>query len=336
MSSRRIIAFVVVAVLAIGGAVAFVLRDYDSYRDRIDNAPPVPETSLGAVTDGPRVVFRNTAIGNDYGRVAVVPLDDLSGPRAITDVSCDRIDASATGASCLETQRGIVTQYSWFDLGPDLTVEDEHGLAGLPSRTRRSPDGTLTASTVFVAGHSYMQVGFSTATRIREVGGTDYGNLERFKFLLDGKQVAPVDRNVWGVTFADDATFYATVATGGTPYLVKGDLAARTLTAIHAGAECPALSPDGSKVAYKKNVGKDGQTHWTVAVLDLATDEEVLLDGETASVDDQVLWLDDDTVLYGLPRTEETGVTDVWQLDTTGDATPQMFLEQAWSPSVIR
>ncbi|WP_248580539.1 hypothetical protein [Nocardioides sp. InS609-2] len=334
MTSRRIIAFVVVAVLAIGGTVAFVLRDYDRYRDRIDSAPPVPRTSLGAVVDGPRVVFRNTAIGNDYGLVAVVPLDDLTGPRAFTDVSCDRIDASPTGASCLVTKRGVVTRYAWLDLGPDLTVEDEHGIAGLPSRTRLSPDGSLTASTVFVSGHSYMQAGFSTATRIREVGGTDYGNLERFDFRLDGERIASVDRNVWGVTFADDTTFYATVATGGTPYLVKGNLTERTLTAIHAGAECPALSPDGTHIAYKKNVSDDA-THWTIAVLDLATDKEVLLDGETASVDDQVQWLDDDTVLYGLPRADEAGVTDVWQLEATADATPQMFLEQAWSPAVI-
>ncbi|WP_426241930.1 hypothetical protein [Nocardioides sp. LHG3406-4] len=332
--SRRVIAFVVVTVLAIGGAVAFVLRDYDRYRDRIDSAPPVAQTSLDEVAAGPRVVFRNTAIGNDYGLVAVVPLDDPTGPRAITDVSCDRVDATDTGGSCLQTRRGVVTRYAWLDLGPDLDVEDEHGLAGLPSRTRLSPDGSLAASTVFVAGHTYMQTGFSTATRIREVGGTDYGNLERFDLVVGGKRVAPADRNVWGVTFADDNTFYATVATGGTPYLVQGDLAARTLTEIRAGAECPALSPDGEHIAYKKNVG-DGQTHWTIAVLDLGTGEEVLLDGETANVDDQVQWLDDDTVLYGLPRTDEPGVTDVWQLDLTPGATPELFLEQAWSPAVI-
>ena len=89
-------------------------------------------------------------------------------------------------------------------------------------------------------------------------------------------------------------------------------------------------------MAYKKDVGKDGQTHWTIAVLDLATGEEVLLDGEEANVDDQVQWLDDDTVLYGLPRTAEPGVTDVWQLDATAGAKPEVFLEQAWSPAIIR
>jgi hypothetical protein len=336
MSSRRVITFVVIAVLAIGGSVAFVLRDYDRYRDRIDSAPEVPQTDLAEIAGAPRVVFRNTAIGNEYGLVAEVALDDPAGDRAFTDVVCDRVDATATGGSCLQRRTGVVTRYAWLDLDADLRQVDEHPISGLPSRTRLSPDGSLVASTVFVSGHSYMQTGFSTATRIREVGGDDHGNLERFTLVIDGEKVRPVDRNVWGVTFADDDnTFYATVATGGTPYLVEGDLEQRTLTAIRPGAECPSLSPDGTHVAYKKDVGTD-QTRWAVAVLDLASGTETLLDREQASIDDQVEWLDDDTLLYGLARTDEPGVTDVWQIDTAPGSEPTMFIEQAWSPAVIR
>ena len=71
------------------------------------------------------------------------------------------------------------------------------------------------ATTVFVAGHSYMSTGFSTATEVHEFGGGErWGNLEKFQLVVDGREVNPVDRNVWGVTFVDDDTFYATVATG--------------------------------------------------------------------------------------------------------------------------
>lgn len=335
MSRARLIAFAVVVAVALGGATAYAVHDLGRYRQRLADAPPVPATSVAALSDAPRLLFRNTAIGDDYGLLAMVALDDTRGPRALTDVACDRVDATATAVSCLHTRRGVVTSNEWLLLDPELRTVEESPLAGLPSRTRLSPDGRLAASTSFVTGHSYMQSGFSTATVIRRVGGASLGNLERFTLVVDGARVAPADRNVWGVTFLDDRVFYATVATGGTPYLVRGDLEARTLTTVRAGAECPALSPDGTRVAYKVDRG-EGQTHWSVAVLELGTGTETVLAGEGAHVDDQVQWLDDDTVMYGLPRADEPGVTDVWSLDaTTPDATPRLLIPQAWSPAVL-
>ena len=143
-----------------------------------------------------------------------------------------------------------------------------------------------------MTGHTYMQVGFSTATVIRGSDGKSYGNLEKFRLVVDGRTITASDRNIWGVTFAeDDDTFYATAASGGKTWLVRGDLSARTLTSVHQNAECPSLSPDGSLVAYKKRVPVGGK-HWSLAVLDLASGRETVL-GETSSVDDQVEWLDD-------------------------------------------
>jgi len=334
-SNRRMLVFAVVCLVSLGGAAAYAVSDLDRYRDRIAEAPPIDRAAEASFADEPRIVFRNTAIGHDYGFVATVALADPGGPRAVTDLSCDRIDVVATGGSCLRSEPGVVTRYRWLDLDADLDVVDESPLAGMPSRTRLSPDGSKVASTVFVAGHSYMQVGFSTATVVREVGGSGWGNLEHFQLIIDGKPVSPVDRNVWGVTFDPDGSgFYATVATGGSPYLVRGDLAKRTLTTIRAGAECPALSPDGSRVAYKKDIGK-GEVHWAVAVLDLASGTERVLDQEERSVDDQLQWLDDDTLLYALPRDDDPGVTDVWALPVDGAAAPEVLIEQAWSPAVV-
>jgi hypothetical protein len=338
--SRRAWWFGLVCVLAVGGA--FVAGAFDLGRTRAVVARSVqpevaPAADADAAATGPRIVFRNTALGPDFGLVATVPLDDPGGPRTIRDLSCERIDMTRFGGSCLQAERGLVTQYSWLDLDPALSPVHEEPLAGLPSRTRMSPDGKLTASTVFVAGHSYLQTGFSTATVVRESGsGTSWGNLERFALSIDGESVKARDRNIWGVTFVDDTTFYATVATGGTTYLVEGDLSARTLVAVRSGAECPAVSPDGTRVAYKVDVAEGNDVRWVAAVLDLATGEERVLDRGGPSFDDQLEWLDDDTVLYGLPRADAPGVTDVWSLDVDAETDPRLLIEQAWSPAVVR
>lgn len=286
---------------------------------------------------GPRIVFRHTGLDDDYGMVAAVRLRDPGGPRTFTEVACDRVYATADTASCLRTQRGVVTQHELVELDPRWRSMATVPLPGIPSRTRLSPDGLLVADTTFITGHTYMQVGFSTATEIREVGGYSYGNLEKFTLVLDGRRVTPRDRNVWGVTFApDDDTFYATVGTGGRTYLVRGSLHHRTLTSIAAHVECPSLSPDGRRIGFKQATRRDGVTWWTPAVLDLASGDRTVLSGERRNIDDQVEWLDDDTLLYGVPRTDEPGVTDVWSLDTRSDARPHRFIEDAWSPAVVR
>lgn len=337
MSRRfRIVAFAVFAAALVAGAGTYVGIDFSRAQERSGTRTGLATTSVSAIKSQPHVVFRNTEVGGAYGLVSMVSLSDPGGPRAVTDVACDRVYATAGDATCLRTKRGIATTFEAQQLGADWKPRKAWALPGIPSRTRLSADGSLMATTVFISGHSYMQDGFSTATEIRRVGGRDYGNLEKFTLVIDGKKVNSVDRNVWGVTFgSDDKTFYATAATGGRTYLVRGDLGSRLLTSVRRTAECPSLSPDGSKVAYKKNVG-GSKTHWAMAVLDLATGRENTLDGETRSVDDQAEWLDDGTLLYGLPRADDAGVSDIWSIETTRDSKPAIFVEQAWSPSVVR
>jgi hypothetical protein len=76
--------------------------------------------------------------------------------------------------------------------------------------------------------------------------------------------------------------------------------------------------------------------HWTPAVYDIATGEVTVLDAEARSFDDQLEWLDDATLLYGLPRADEAGVTDVWQLPADGSGEPSVLVPEAWSPAVVR
>jgi hypothetical protein len=333
---QRYLAFLALVLVVAGGGTAYALHDLSRVRAERSAAPTVASVDRDLEVSAPFIAFRHTGLDQEYGVVALVPLEDPSGPRAFTDAVCDRVDAVRGHASCLATERGVVTRFKAQELDADWQVRGSHPLPGMPSRTRLSADGELIATTSFVSGHSYLSTGFSTATEVRRRDGESYGNLERFTLEVDGRAVAPRDRNVWGVTFVDDTSFYATVATGGTTYLARGDLAARTLTTVAEDVECPSLSPDGSRIGFKQAGRPGGRPGWTPAVLDLETGRRTVLHGETRTVDDQLEWLDDDTLLYGLPRPRQAGVTDVWALDVDPDAAPSLLIEQAWSPSVVR
>lgn len=336
MNARRVRGLLLTGVVVVvtAGVVAFGLNAYAAHVTAQQAAPPVAQLDLATVQDQPRIVFRHTAPGAEHGRVAMVPLSAPDGARALTDVACDRVDVAGPHTSCLQTERGVVTTFGIRLFDQAWNEIRSWPLPGLPSRTRLSEDGSLVATTAFVTGHSYAGSGFSTQTDVRSASGDEHNDIEDFTLLVDGAAYTAVDRNMWGVTFTGGSGFYATAASAsaGRTWLVRGDLEARTLTAVRENAECPSISPDGTRVAYKKD---RGDHDWGVAVLDLATGVETEL-AETRSVDDQLEWLDDDTVLYGLTRPDEAGVTDVWSLDLAPGSTPTLFIPHAWSPSVIR
>lgn len=325
------ISAVAVIVVVVFGGLAYLRSQAAATAPSQVSATPVKTFT------GERVEFRTTASGADYGKVASVPLDDPAGPRSVSSQVCDRVYATVKLTMCLKTDAGVVTTWSAVQTGATGKQQQSWSLPGIPSRTRISPDSTLVAETAFITGEAYSTVGFSTQTIIATAAGKSYGTLEEFRLLVGGQQITAADRNIWGVTFitGDDRHFYATAATGVKTWLVQGDLVKRTLTAIHETAECPSVSPDGTHVAFKKNTGTFSQPDWRIAVLDLAMKTETVLP-EKRSVDDQVEWLDDSTLLYGLPRTGVVGDSDVWSIAADGSADPTVFIPHAWSPSVVR
>ncbi|WBB69596.1 hypothetical protein [Micromonospora sp. WMMD812] len=333
----RVAVLAVVLLVAAVGAGGYVWQVRQGQAAARAEATAVPtRTDLAAVRAGPHLVFRSTAPGPDYGRVAMVPLSAPDGPRAVTPASCERVHATRDDAVCLAGDRGLVTTYRAQVLGADWAPRRDLPLVGTPSRARLSRDGSLAATTTFVYGDSYANPGqFSTRTIVSRVDGEVVGDLEQFQLVVDGRVVTAIDRNLWGVTFADDDRFYATAASGGKTWLVEGSLKARRVTALRTDAECPSLSPDGTRIAFKKH-GDLPPGRWRLAVHDLATGTETLL-AETRSVDDQVEWLDGRTVIYGLPRAQTgTATSDVWSVPADGGGAPEPLVRDAWSPAVVR
>ena len=243
----RVAALVAVCLVAVAATAAYLLASRDTQQRALREAPAQATVSVAAVQEGPRIVFRNTAIGPNYGRVAMVPLDDPGSARALTDLSCDRVFATTTRTLCLASDRGVVTTYTARVLTRGEAAPRDLPLTGIPSRARLSRDGSRAATTSFVSGDSYATTGFSTRTVVTALDGSS-ADLETFRLVHRGKAIAPVDRNYWGVTFAADGdTFYATASFGGRNWLSRGSLSRRTLTTLRSDAECPSLSPDGSQ-----------------------------------------------------------------------------------------
>jgi hypothetical protein len=70
-------------------------------------------------------------------------------------------------------------------------------------------------------------------------------------------------------------------------------------------------------------------------VLDVQSGAERIVGSEVRYIDDQVEWLDDQHVLYGIPR-RTTSIVDVWVASIDGTEPPHIFLPEADSPSVVR
>jgi hypothetical protein len=354
--ARRILAFYIAAV-AIVISTDVVMRPAFNVASAAANAPwSPPQMALPAqgLSDGSFLLFRNTTLGGDYGRLGLVALNDPTGPRALTRLSCDRVDFEGGLGLCLTRPlTGLVISTSAIVFNAHFKELHQVGLTGFPSRARVSPNGRYGAVTTFVRGDSYATFGaYSTRTDIIDMRtGAVLFDLSTLAVTRNGKPFQSTDFNFWGVTFANDGRhLYATLGTAGQTYLIKADLETRRASVITSNVECPSLSPNDREIAFKRRLpGSD--VKWRLSVLDLATLKVHPL-AEIRSVDDQVEWLNNSTILYGVlanrriaslnplsPTTPtiEIGsrlLTNTWSVPANGRGSPHLFSAGTWSEVV--
>ncbi|GAA0364967.1 TolB-like translocation protein [Streptomyces blastmyceticus] len=335
MNRKNRILALLAAVLILGGvAVGATLHAAGRSAEKDRAQPGGPRVHPGEVVlDAPGLsVFRNMAWGPHRDEIATVPADDPAGPRTSSGVRCLRFHAAADTGICLQAVHGrLRDSYRAVVLDAHLRELRRYDLAGIPTRARVSPSGRSVAWTVFVSGDSYAGTSFSTRTSVLDTRTWSLDrDLEEYRFFLDGHLHQASDLNVWGVTFADDSRFYATVATGGRTYLVRGDRTDRTLRTLHTNVECPSLSPDGTRIAYKKRVeGASSDAPWRLYVLDLRTLRESAT-AEHRNIDDQAIWRDDHTLVYSLPG--DYG-SDLWTVPADGSGSPRLSMTAALAPA---
>jgi hypothetical protein len=329
---RRIWAFAALcaaAALLAGGYTAFAVR-----RNARAAMPEFKVALLNAAPSPPFLMVRSTAPDETWRKLLLVPLAAPDEAAFATPLACERAYFAGNRGVCLvEETAGLVMKHYADIFDEHFTRLHRLPLTGLPSRTRVAPDGRRAGITVFESGHSYAQDGFSTRTTIVDtIAGRALGDLEQFTTWRDGKRFQAADFNFWGVTFAQDGNrFYATLASGGTKYLVEGNVDARAIRVVRTGVECPSLSPDNTRIAYKYMISRAGM--WQLRIYDLRTGADVPLTVETRSVDDQVDWLDDEHVMYHI--TGSRGA-DIWVLRTDNTEAPRMLRQYAYSPAVVR
>lgn len=347
LESKRARIFAALATLCAVAAVGYLL--VASRAPQLAPAAPVARSSGPAVVAGAtaaarrfltaagvthgRIFFRDLDRGDttNWGRIAVAPVGP--GRRTLVGTEhCERVYFAAGRGLCLAKGGGFGTLYSAEILDADRHVLHHVALGGIPSRARISRDGRYGATTTFVSGHSYNTPGkFSTQTLLIDMrSGKTIANLERFTVTRDGHAVDKPDVNFWGVTFARDSNrFYATMATGGKTYLIQGNVATRTAHTLHENVECPSLSPDGTRIAYKKLVELAPGTPriWHLHVLDLRTMKDTAL-AEPDPIDDQAEWLGNRVVVYGSGE-------EVRAVRADGSGRPVTLLTSAVSPAVV-
>lgn len=322
---------VLCAALLIGGGYLGWAAMRQSARQA--SAPPTSDISAPTQPGSLLVLSQKEGEENQVKAFAAGKTTEAS----IAPLGCNRVYFAGGNGLCLLPQGGGQGVQLMFARLFDSNFEIKHSFVseGLPSRARVSPNGRYGAFTSFVTGHNYESVGSTASTKTVIVdlqNKVALGDLEQFTVLRDGKVFKATDFNFWGVTFANDNnTFYATLSTADEIFLLKGDVSGKTLNVIGKDIECPSLSPDNSKIAYKKRL-KPGD--WRPAVLDLATMQSTVLN-EQRNIDDQIEWLDNTRVIYEIvDRSQNRKHIVATPIDGRGEAS--ILLHDAVSPAVVR
>lgn len=303
-----------------------------------DPTPAVETVQIGPSLGPGEVLVVNRVPGDDYGRLAIRHTD---GSRTLLDRECMRVHVSGDHGVCLSENTGLVSSFeTTFFEAANIDVEIKSYASALPSRARISPDGTFSAVTAFASGSSYVDIGSETTTLVT-IDEIDSNRLLRgasqFEVLSSESRYDSFSVQYWGITFAEDEDeIYVTGFYDTAPEIMQGSLETMTIEPTGWIGSCPSLSPDGNTLVFKE-MRQDGS--FELVMVDLQTNTKRKL-GETRSVDDQVEWLDNDTILYALhPEGGDEALQpefDIWMLNIAEGSEPELFLPNADSPAVAR
>jgi hypothetical protein len=293
-------------------------------------AAPIKTTAASSVDSGggAKLLFVSMVPDRTSGSLAVAPASDPTSIRAISRLRCERVHYAGGRGICLARRGAEESSYAVAKIFDSrFHVERRISMPGIPSRARVSPDGRYGALTMYLPGDEDTDETFSTRTSIVDLEtGKTVADLARIPVTKDGKPFSTEDLNFSGVSFANDDLFYASLGSESSAHLLEGSMRDRTLKVIADNVDSPSLSPDGTRLAFKRTVGNEGA--WRLFVLDLPTKKAVRLAGDDP-IDDQAEWLDDDHVVYGNDN-------KLLVVPADGSGEPRLLLPYAFSPAVSR
>jgi hypothetical protein len=317
--------------LAGGGYVALAALTADGTTSDARPAIVVDGSGVAAMPPDGELLVRAVDDANAQlnGRIYLTPLAPGAKPDPAGELACERVHQNAAGDGLCLAAKPHGFDYEAVVYGPGWAPRRRFTVPGVPDRARVSPDGRYAGFTTFLSGHTYSAGvrSFQTHTAIVDMrAGRELFDLHDLAVTRDGEPFERADANLWGVTFAGGDRFYATLGSGGRHYLIEARIGTREARVIADHVECPSLSPDGTRIAYKRRIGR--RDRWRLHVRDLRGGRDVAL-AERRSIDDQPEWLGDDTIVYSDDRS-------VYAVPADGSGRAHRLVARASSPVGLR
>jgi hypothetical protein len=300
-----------VVAAGVAGVVLFAVLAYASVSlltsaDAADGSSGLEADAAGLslLAPGTRVLVREVDPDATRRDGQVYELSADGELRRIRTLKCKRVHAVSGGPGVCLRLSGNKIDYEGVVFDERYRPRVSFLVDGVPDRARISPEGRYAGYTTFdeagAEGYFTSTSDFSTDTKIVDLrSGRELLDLADVEVSLAGKPFDGLSSEVWGVTFPGGTRYYATLASDEFQregyFLIEGDVRSEQARVIGRGVECPSLSPDGKRIAYKRRIGDTNR--WRLHVRDLDGGSDVAL-AETRSIDDQPEWLSDGLVAY--------------------------------------